>query len=130
MVTNPIFALFFERVYTTLVVDLELGPFYDQDVHVEGEGGVGGVKLFLVALRVHDALKVGQVGHTGKLVPGKHRAIDAVLGNDVPASGVNCDVGAGGDKDVGVGVVCVPHGLCHVKILPIPDIQFQGDQNI
>ena len=32
------------------------------------------------------------------------------------------DVGAGGDEDVGVGVVRVPDGLGHVQVLSIPTL--------
>ena len=94
MVPDPIFTLLPQRVHTTLMVDLELSFLDDNDVNIEREGSVGGVQLVIVALAHHDALQVGQVCHTRQLIPGKHRAVDAVPGDDVAAAGVDRDVGA------------------------------------
>ena len=94
MVPNPIFTLLPQRVHTTLVVNLELSFLDDNDVNIEREGSVGGVQLVIVALAHHDVLQVGQVCHTRQLIPGKHRAVDAVPRDDVAAAGVDRDVGA------------------------------------
>ena len=94
MVPNPIFTLLPKCVHTALVVDLELSSLDDNDVNIEREGGVGGVQLVIVTLAHHDVLQVGQVCHTRQLIPGKHRAVDAVPRDDVTAAGVDRDVGA------------------------------------
>lgn len=123
VVTNKICAIFLQRVHTTLVVNLQLSFLDNQDVDIEREGGVGGVQLVVISLAHDDVFQVSPVCHTRQLIPGKHWAIYAILGNDVVGCGVDCDVGAGGDQDVGVSVVCVPNCLSHVKILPIPAIK-------
>ena len=124
MVPNPIIAVSLQRVHTTLVVHLELSFLDDQDIHIEREGGVGGVQFVLVSLAHHDVLKASQICYTRQLIPREHRAIDAVYRDDVVGAVVHHDVGAGGYQDVGLGVVCVPNCLGHVKILSIPAITY------
>ena len=122
MVPNPVVAVSLQCVHTTLVVHLELSFLDDKYVHIEREGGVSGVQFVVVSLVHHDVLKVGQICYTRQLIPGEHRAIDAIPRDDVVGAAVHCDVGAGGYQDVGVSVVCVPDCLGHVKILSIPAI--------
>ena len=82
-----------QGVHTPIEVHLQLDPGYDHDVDVEGEGGVGGVQLVVVALLHQERLQFGEVTYCWNLniiilrfcgsclrdlVPGEGRPINAV----------------------------------------------------